>query len=309
MQKFLIFAPGFDANVGGVVCLHRLCHELNQIELASAALVPYKATFEITRRNFIKPLARSAKSSLKASFTRYSTHPDFDTPVMTSPGRGIRLDDYVVVYPEVVNGNPLGARNVVRWLLYPPGGITGKIKYGPGELYVPFSSAIGRFELPGSTTLTDQLKIVHYPLDIYSPTPDGTPKSGTAYAVRKGSAKPLVHHPDDAVCIDGLSHEEIAVILQRVRTFVSYDSYTAYSLFAAALGCESVVIPDDGVSLEMWYPDPEDRYGISYGWEQLDHARATRHLVRERMLAEQGRNPERARRFVDNISDYFGEAI
>lgn len=305
MRKFLIFAPGFNENRGGPICLHRLCHELNQLEMTSASLTPHFDTFDISRRSFIKPLGRLIKYGF-VDVRSYRTHPDLNTPVIMSPGSGEELDDFVVIYPEIVDGNPLNAQNVVRWLLYVPGGHSGRIHYGTGEMYVRFNSGVGRFEIPGSVTVADQLKIVHYPLDIYWQPQDGSARSGCAYAVRKGRGKPLIHHPPDAICIDGRSHQDVAAILRGVKTFVSYDPYTAYSLFAAISGCDSVVIPDDGVSEDEWYPDPADRYGISYGWDRLDHARKTRSLVRERMLAEQGRNREQARTFSGNVDSYFG---
>lgn len=42
------------------------------------------------------------------------TNPDFTTPQANYSD--LRLDS-IVIYPEVTLGNPLGARNVERWLL------------------------------------------------------------------------------------------------------------------------------------------------------------------------------------------------
>jgi hypothetical protein len=304
MRSFLIFSPEYDEGFGGRICLHKLCHVLNQLGRTSS-LTPSFDNYEINRRNLISPLRMVISSALQAR-QPYQTNPDFHTPVIMSPGSGKDLDDFVVVYPEITSGNPLNARHVVRWLLYPPGSHTGKIHYGTGELYVRFRNAFGHIELPGSTILADELRVVHYPLDLYRPPPENTSRAGTAYLVRKGADKPLVHHPRDAIRVDGLSHREIAEIFQRVQTFVSYDSYTAYSLFAALSGCDSVVIPDEGVSEQAWLPDPADRCGISYGWDQLDHARNTRDLVRLRLLAEENNNLENVRRFVEHVDNFFG---
>lgn len=303
-RKFIIFAPPFDDNTGGVICLHKLCHVLNQLG-ESSVLTPIFATFEVSRNDLVRPLVRLAKNTIRTGRT-YRTNPDFDTPVLRSVRGGRDLDDCIVVYPEVTRGNPLNARNVVRWFLYPPGGHTGEIHYGIGELYVRFNNAFGRFELPGSTTLPEELRVVHYPLHLYEPPVLGAPRAGTAHLVRKGAHKPPVHHSSDSICIDGLSHREIGGIFRTVQTFVSYDSYTAYSWFAALAGCDSVVIPDEGVTEDVWYPDPADRYGISYGWNGLEGARQTRHLVRQRLVAEEDNNLETVARFVAHSSAYFG---
>jgi hypothetical protein len=304
-RKFLIFAPPFEENTGGAICLHKLCHLLNQLGEASA-LTPNFATFEISRHAVLRPLIRLTKNTLRASRTTYRTNFDFDTPVLSSVRGGRDLDDCIVIYPEVTKGNPLNARNVVRWLLYPPGGHTGEINYGTGELYVRFNNAFGRFELPGSTTLPDELRVVHYPLNLYEPPVQGAPRTGTAHLVRKGASKSPVHHAGDSIRIDGMSHREIGDIFRTVETFVSYDSYTAYSWFAALAGCDSVVVPDEGITEDVWYPDPADRYGISYGWNGLEGARQTRHLVRQRLVAEQDNNLETVARFVANASAFFG---
>ena len=331
MRKFLVFAPAFDENNGGAIALHKLCHVLNQIGQPSA-LVPYFEKSEIdfrilsktlparfkrqmklhlipygfTRRDVIIPLVRAAKNLLTQG-NLYRTHPDFQTPVVFSPGIGPELDDYIVIYPEIVSGNPLDAKNVVRWLLYEPGGHTGIVNYGTGELIVRFGGGIRPFEIPGSTTLKDEMKVIHYPLDLYHPPPAGAQRTGTAHLVRKGvvKSKTLVHHPPDSVCIDGLSHREISNIFQKVQTFVSYDSYTAYSLFAALTDCDSIVVPDDGVSEDEWLPDPANRYGIAYGWDKLDHARETRPLVRSRLLAEEEETTDNVRRFVYQADCFF----
>jgi hypothetical protein len=307
MRSFLIFSAGFDEDSGGQIVLHKLCHILNQLGRTSS-LTPMFESHEISRRNLIRPVGIVAKSALTARrhLRSYRTNPDFDTPVIKSPGLGKDLDDFVVIYPEIIKGNPLNARHVVRWLLYPPGGHTGEIHYGTGELYVPYREGFSHIELPGSTTLDDELRVVHYPLNLYRLPPENTPRSGTAYMVRKGVDKPLVHHPHDAIRVDALTHREIAEIFQKVQTFISYDSYTAYSFYAALSGCDSVVVPDEGVDEQAWYPDPADRYGISYGWDQLDHARATRHLVRPRLIAEEDRNLESVRRFISHIDAFFG---
>jgi hypothetical protein len=305
-RKFLIFSFGYNEDSGGGIVMHKLCHVLNQLGRASS-LTPMFDNYEINRRN-LRPVGHVVKSALMARrhYRSYRTSPDFHTPVIRSPGRGKDLDDFVVIYPEIISGNPLNARRVVRWLLYPPGGHTGKIHYGTGELYVRYREEFGNFKLPGSTTLDDELRVVHYPLDLYRPPPEDTPRAGTAYLVRKGADKSLVHHPHDAIRIDGLSHREIAEIFQKVQTFVSYDSHTAYSFFAALSGCDSVVIPDEGVGEQAWLPDPVERYGISYGWDQLDHARDTRHLVRPRLLAEENKNLENVRRFIVHVDEFFG---
>lgn len=48
----------------------------------------------------------------------------------------------IVVYPEIVFGNPLGFRNVVRWVLNVPGKLGGEKKYHEGESIFSFDSKV-----------------------------------------------------------------------------------------------------------------------------------------------------------------------
>ena len=90
-----------------------------------------------------------------------------------------------------------------------------------------------------------------------------------------------------------------------MKTFISYDTLTAYSIFAVLCGCESIVIPDEGVSIDDWYPDYEDRYGISYGFSNLEEAAATKHLVEPRVIKEHERSIENARKAFNEADSYF----
>ncbi len=132
-----------------------------------------------------------------------------------------------------------------------------------------------------------------------------TERSGSAYAIRKGRGKRIQHDLSDSLLIDGKPHQEVAAIFKRVKTFISYDPYTAYSWFAALCGCDSVVIPDEGVDAESWYPDPEDRYGLAYGFEGIEEAKNTRHLLYKRVLREESNSVANVAAFVSEVDTFF----
>ncbi|WP_143413734.1 hypothetical protein [Haemophilus paracuniculus] len=124
--------------------------------------------------------------------------------------------------------------------------------------------------------------------------------------VRKGTNKPFIH-PENSICVDNLSHEQIATIFRCSKRFICYDDYTAYSIFAILCGCESIVVPAEGVPIEQWYPDEKDRYGIAYGLNdaQLDWARETRHNVIERIESEHKKSEENVKEFIKELERYF----
>lgn len=201
------------------------------------------------------------------------TNPSFNTPTLSLAAAQAlaEQEDTVVIYAEIMAGNPLSAKNVVRWLLHDPGFHSGHIYYEMGELYFRFNSAVKPFVFPGSTTSEQFLTVVQYPLDLYNldgALPESERRS-TAYCLRKGGHKPIAHDLSNSVCIDQLPHEEVAKIFKRVTHFYCYDTLTAYYHLAAVCGCKVVIIPDEGVTKENWLT-PEARAGITYGIDEID---------------------------------------
>lgn len=285
--KYIVYAPPYDEDSGGAIALHRLCHLINESG-GEAYLHPSLPSFELHHHN-VAQIGLYVKALYEATdLTRYRINSAFKTPVIPARETFVPGTDCIVIYPEIIFGNPLRAKNVVRWLLHNPGHHTGVIYYGPREIYYRYAEYFDEdFRFPGSETAELNLRIQYTPFDLYQPSPaeDGRERTGTAYCVRKGIGRPLIHHPADSILIDGKSHQEIASIFKSVTRFISYDPQTLYSHLAVIAGCESVVVPPDGVTKEQWKPNPEDRYGLAYGFDDLEFARATRHLAVERQLS------------------------
>lgn len=286
-KKILIVSPKWDEKNGGVVVLHKLCDLLNRMG-REAYLVPYIDNHLVQPGRSASGIWKVVRSRLYRWYRRFITNPSLQTPVFKGKPWAMDLSDYIVIYPELVVGNPLRAQHVVRWFLHKPGFHNqGNIVLGQGELYFFYNKAFGPFHMTGSTTSEHELRIIHYPLEHYN-LQGALPEShrqGTAYCLRKGDKKPRIHHPEDAILIDPLNHADTAAVFKRVKRFISYDSITAYSFFAALCGCESVVVPDEGVSFEDWQSNPADAHGVAYGFSdaEIQRARNTAHLCVERV--------------------------
>lgn len=304
MQKFIIFSPSYNEKSGGIVVLHKLCHLLNQLGY-DAKLYPHNEQFVIDKHNFFKKLKVFFKFELKLLFKGYKTNSSLNTPVITNKKLAVIEDDTVVVYSELVLGNPLNAKNVVRWLLHQPGFHTGQVMYNPGELLFKFNSAINDFHYPGSKTSEIELKVIHYPLEHYNLENTNSSRQGSAYCIRKGKNKKIIHDLKNSILVDHLSHAEVAKVFKKSKQFISYDTYTAYSIFAVLCGCESIVVPNDGESEEQWYPNETDRYGIAYGFENIEKANTTVHLVKQHIIKEEQKSSNNVERSVIEINKYF----
>jgi len=312
-KKYIIVAPSFNENNGGVIVQHKLCSILNELGYECYLHPPVQRFYEIEKRNFnltIRSFFGFAKRILSSlyeehkAYKRFKVNPAFNTPVFKKR-EAVFDDDWVVIYPEITFGNPLKAKNVVRWLLHNPGFHTGNIFYNQGDLLVKFNSAISDFKFTGISTLKNELKVIHYPLEHYNLNNLPKVREGVAYCLRKGRNKKIQHDLTNSILIDGKSHAEIADIFKRVKTFISYDTYTAYSFFAVLCGCDSIVIGDEGVSKEEWYPNPRDRYGLSYGLNELDEARGTKHLVKVYVSEEEKKSMNRVKDFILECDAYW----
>jgi hypothetical protein len=290
----VIWAPTFDETIGGAIALHALCDRLHALGV-EARVWPE-----------LKPLVRLGDSPRRMwRWLRYAwSGGDRDYspgPFSNRLARNADVKDAVVVYPEIVSGNPLRSERVVRWFLHKPGFHTGEIHYGPNDLCFCYNTAFNDASLnPAGNCLR-----VSYLDPVYHQWNFGD-RSGSAFLIRKGRGRPLDAHPADAICVDGLDHNECAEVFNRVERLYSYDSYSYYSVFAALCGCTPIVIPEAGVSEAAWEPDHERRLGIAYGEARVGWAEATREALRESVARSRAVEDRTVLAFMETCRARFG---
>lgn len=148
--------------------------------------------------------------------------------------------DTIVVYPEIVPGNPMKGSSVVRFVLYFPGAIGGDKTYDKGELIFTYAPIY----YPGVPILTVPC-IEPFFRD------EGKPREGGCFWVGKGSELPRIPETEGLVEITHAwpaSREDLAALLNTKDIFYTYDSYTALIPEAQKCGCKTVVIHGDGLS-------------------------------------------------------------
>jgi hypothetical protein len=293
-RKFIIFAYPFDETSGGAIALHLLCRRLN--EIGETALLWDSARPSPGEGWRARAVYRRLRYALRNARRPFANA--FGCPM----ARAADLPGAILVYPEVVEGNPLGGAHVVRWLLHRPGFHTGQAVFGPDDLFFFYQEAFNdpRYNKDRCNRLT--LTSVN---EVYRCRNSGE-RSGSAYLLRKGKGRPLVHDPADAILVDALSHAEKAEVFNQVRILYSYDLYTLYSIYAALCGCISVVVPQPGLPKEKWIPDERDRYGMAYGEEEIDWAIATRDKLVARLASVEAEQEGMLRSFVVKCVAAFG---
>jgi hypothetical protein len=74
---------------------------------------------------------------------------------------------------------------------------------------------------------------------------------------------------------------------------------------AAACGCESIVVPDPGVTEEQCFPDVRARFGLAYGFENIEKSKFTRHLVKDYLISKDAESKDNVRICLEEIELFF----
>ena len=156
------------------------------------------------------------------------------------------FDDDIVIYPEVVTGNPLKAKRIVRYILNSPGKIGGTKEYDESELLVAYS---GTFAMHAKGAIMMVPPVEHY---FYS---DNTPKTLTAVYV--GKEKDLGKHPADSIYITRnfpATRHAVAQFMRSLKTLYTYDLISAIGHEAMLCGCDVKYIDNNGIMVD--FPEP-----------------------------------------------------
>ncbi len=177
----------------------------------------------------------------------------------------------IVIYPEIVVGNPLNAKHVVRWLLYYAGRYRGNRDFPDTDLCVGYTKLIAK---DFGTNAVLFLPTVDE--TVFTPPPYGTIRKGSCfYAHKHRTFYGSTINPDMAgteITNPGQSRDEIIRILQTSEVMFAYED-TAMIIEAVLCGCPVVCVPSP-----QW-PEccgMEDfSAGIAWGMDEYNEAKRT----------------------------------
>lgn len=235
---YVIATPPFTERSAGVRALHRLAHELRDLcEEVVLSGRPFGCTWMDEDRYIV-----------------------FDDPSV------------VVIYPEVVRGNPLGARNVVRWVLNYPGKLGGDATYPPSEMPWGYTEDLSR---AAGAPKEQTLWMPTINTTIFHPPTASVQREGIVYYAHKFRLAGHTPGPEVEGCFeitnhkpDSLRQHEVAALLRRSKWLYLYeDSILLHE--AILCGCPVVQIPSDYFRSAMgsgtnggpgyaWGLDPKD---------------------------------------------------
>lgn len=273
-MKFIICSFTYNPRWGGIIALHKLGMELAQLG------------YEV---NLL------ADKTIEGSNCILRSESEIHALINQDP-------DYIVVYPEVIKGNPWAARHVVRWVLYHPGVNGGDTEYDPTEIifcYNKFFVKDTKYEdAPVLFTFNSNREIFK---DL------GLKRSGDCYLIKKGANKDF-KIPTDATVIDQITVDnpnidlDLLEVFNKHERFISLDHASYHSVQAALCGCTSIVIPEEGTPKDEWLDKlPLNRYGIAYGLNDTEWANKTQDKVLTNLIELENEAKESIKAFIKNI--------
>jgi hypothetical protein len=268
MKNIIIYTiSDFNFNCGGLVVQYELARNLYNLGVDVKIIVPNKI-FNPIFNNFYK-------------------------------GEPINYENTVVFYSEGIEGNPLNAKHVVRWLLAPLGLCSDPNvykTYGKNDLvyyFHPEDKFINEAEKVGN--IYKLLNLIY--VNPLAQNNNLGKRIGTCYTLRKSHyhKKLQLVHPPNSFNVDSHSSQlELISHFNKYKYFISYDPLTFISVIAALCGCISIVKKVDGMSKDEWLKNTafgdyiKDTgvttiYGIAYGSDDLTNAIDTLHLVKQQV--------------------------
>lgn len=221
-MRFLVTAPNYANNSAGTRVMHRLCHFLNET-------------------------GHSAKMACTI------VNPEWNTPM-------VQADDLfdVVIYPEVVRGNPLNALRVVRYVLNIPGKLGGMTEYEENEMVWYYTKDLKYHAQKAASGR----EVYHMCLPVIERelfnTEGCSDRPTDAVYIGKGTEEYAVTpHPANAVEITKKWPDRrgaLADLLKSTHTLYSYDNYTMLLYEAHLCGCKVLTIDNNREWVEYHPP-------------------------------------------------------
>lgn len=270
-MNIVIFTYHFNESSGGITALYNLAKNINEL---------------FNKNISVKMFCVDENCEPNTYCSDYANISDIN-------------DNTIVIYPEVIHGNPLNAKNVVRWILAPIGmNVPCDIAntWGKSDLVYYFNSEI-KFESNPEKIGSIYKYLTILNINSYIQKYNFEERIGICYTIRKGKG---IHknnlytvHPIDSFEI---THEhtqpQSVEFFNKYKFFISYDSLTFYTVIAALCGCISIVYKVQGLNKQQWIQTTvaaeylkskglDNLYGIAYGQENMQYAADTIHLVKE----------------------------
>jgi len=211
---YVVIAPDFASFSAGNICLYQLCADLRALG--------FEAVITGSQRG----------------------NPKFSIPLIsTRAARDAARRGAWVIYPEIVTGNPLRAKNVVRWALNKPGLLGGEAVYPESEHVFIYSDVYAPYV---KNKIRGKLYMPTIDRSLFYPPARDAERGMICYYTGKSRYKPGWVDPKVALEITRSTppKSELGKIFRASKFLYCFDNSTALIYEALLCGCRVVVIPD-----------------------------------------------------------------
>lgn len=165
----------------------------------------------------------------------------YEARIVEFGSKGKASPDDIVIYPEIISGNPLGGKTVVRYVLNKPGLLGGDKEYNEREIIFAYHNIF----YSGAPVLTVPCIEEFF-------KNENLPRSGECFWVGKGrdlfnttTYRPIVEGMTEITYEWPATREELAKLLNEKEIFCSYDNCTSLIAEAKKCGCKVVIIGEE----------------------------------------------------------------
>lgn len=273
-MKFIICSFTYNPRWGGIIALHKLGMELSQLG------------YEV---NLLADKTIEGSNCTLRSETEIHELLKYDS-------------SYIVVYPEIIKGNPWAAKHIVRWVLYYSGVNGGDVEYDPTEIIFCYNKLFVK-----GTKYEDASVLFTFNSNKEIFKDLGLKRSGDCYLIKKGANKDF-KIPNGATIIDQITVDnpninlDLLEVFNKHERFISLDHASYHSVQAALCGCTSIVIPEEGTLKDEWLDKmPLMKYGVAYGLNDTERANKTQDKVLTNLIELENKAKESIKSFIKNI--------
>lgn len=293
---YIIVTPQYSSMSAGIRALHMLCHSLNM--LGQHAYIYTYRQFTVDPR-FSSPNC-----------------PDLCTPLITQ-----NIISYfeqqgrhpIVVYPESISGNPLGAKHIIRYILNYPNLLGGDQDYDAHEMVYAYSRTLAEY---AGIKMDRVLFLPASDPKLFTPPPANTPRHGSCfYAAKyrdfhKGTLLPITANSTEITRYqpDSPTKQQIAELFRKSEIFYTYED-TALAIEAALCGCPTVFIPNEHLRKSLGLADlGMDGFAWGTDPDEIARAKATVHKFRDNYEAVMERYWLQLQNFITQTQKYAAES-
>lgn len=232
-MKFLIAAPQYLPQSGGVMVLHDLCETLNAIGHTAALVFFHNGN--ATEQNFEFSISNNSIHH-KPSIDYYKFSTEYGNEISEF------LKDGIVIYPDLISGNPLNAQRTVRYVL-------NKNKNTFHNDYILSFSKI--FHESSNFNL---FRIFRNPFIHDVGSLPWTERNLNATYIGKGSSFGDCSRIKNSILIERdwpKDKEQLGLLLRQVKFFYTWDSVSATNYDAVISGCVPIFLSNSPIGKNM----------------------------------------------------------